>query len=82
MGTSWRGAAFFACPVVSGAELVTLPNNPRECREQAQLYADLASAAERPEDREHFASLAESCAVEQIELDEPKYFEAEYTDAA
>lgn len=78
-------------------DMVTLPNNPRECHEQAQLYAYLASAAEIPEDRRHFAALAESCtrlaaeivgalallnALEQIELDEPKYFEAGYSDAA
>ncbi len=40
--------------------MVTIPNNPRECREQAQLYAYLASTAEMPEDKEHFGSLAES----------------------
>jgi hypothetical protein len=32
----------------------------RECREQAQLYAYLANTAETPEDKEHFATLAES----------------------
>jgi hypothetical protein len=78
--------------------MMTLPNDPRECREQAQLYAYLASTSEVREDKEHFASLAESwirlaaeiegaiivlTALEQIELDEPKYFdEAEYSDAA
>jgi hypothetical protein len=40
--------------------VVTIPNNPRECREQAQLYGYLASTTEIPEDNEHFASLAES----------------------
>jgi hypothetical protein len=77
--------------------MVTLPNNPRECREQADLYANLASAAEIPEDREHFASLAESWiglaaeiegaqillkALDQIEFDKPELDEAEYSEAA
>ena len=78
--------------------MVTVPNNPRESRAQAQLYAALASAAEIAEDREHFASLAEGWtrlaaeiedalgllnAPEQIEVDEPKYFDdPEYSEAA
>ena len=77
--------------------MVTLPNNPRECREQAQLYAYLASTTEVPEGKEHFASLAASWmrlaaeiegaqillnALDQIELDKPELDEAEYSEAA
>ena len=78
--------------------VVTIPNNPRECREQAQLYGYLASTTETPEDKEHFASLAESWmrlaaeidgarnllnALDEIELDEPNYLdEVEYSEAA
>ena len=39
--------------------MLTIPNNPRECREQAELYSYLAGTAEITEDKEHFASLAE-----------------------
>ena len=35
----------------------TSPNDPGECREQVQLYANRPSATEIPEDREHFACL-------------------------
>ena len=78
--------------------VVTIPNNPRECREQAQFYAYLASTAEMPEDKEHFGSLAESWmrlageiegalsllnALDEIELDKPKYIDGdEYSEAA
>jgi hypothetical protein len=76
-------------------KMVTVPNDPRECRVQAQLYADLANAAELVEDREHFASLADGwarlaaeiedalgllTALEQIDVAEPNY--VEYSDAA
>jgi hypothetical protein len=77
--------------------VVPIPNNPRECREQAQLYAYLASTAEIPEDKEHFASLAESwinlaaeiegalvllSALDQIKFEDPHFDEAEYSEAA
>jgi hypothetical protein len=71
--------------------MADLPNSPRECREQAWCYADLAFTAVTPEDTEHFASLAKSWTrlaaeieaaqaflnvLNQIEADEPRYSEA------
>jgi hypothetical protein len=37
-----------------------MPQDPRQCREQARCFAELAFTAATPEDREHFASLAKS----------------------
>jgi hypothetical protein len=77
--------------------MVTLPNNPEECREQARLYAYLASTTEVPESKEHFASLAESWmrlaaeiegaqillrALGQIEFGEAQLDEDQYSEAA
>ena len=78
--------------------MLTIPNNPRECREQAELYTYLASTAELAEDKDHFASLAESWmslaaeiegalnllnALDEIELDVPKYIDGDgYSEAA
>jgi hypothetical protein len=77
--------------------MVTLPNNPKECREQAQLYAYLASTTGVPEGKEHFASLAESWmrlaaeiegaqillrALGQIEFGEAQLDEDQYSEAA
>ncbi len=77
--------------------MVTIPNNPKECREQAQLYAYLAGIAEIPEDKEHFSSLAESwinlaaeiegaqvllSALDQIKFEDLHCDEAEYSEAA
>ena len=85
-------------PVACAALFATLPDNPRECREQAQLYDYLARTAEIPADKEHFASLAASWmrlaaeiegalallnALNEIELDEPKSVdEPGYSEAA
>ena len=70
--------------------MAKVPNNPRECLEQARYCADLACTGATPEDREHFASLAKSWielageledaqaflnTLDQIEADEPRHSE-------